>query len=293
MSRYLSWSRLRGFALWGIVALMMAMMTGVVSPIEPGLSQPHTAQRVVALTSLSADILSRLDRQKLVGVPGGTLMASNPRLQGIPTVTAGRGQPNLERIVALKPDLAIGAKNFHEQTAQRLNQLKIPTLLWETRTWEDLEVQTRQLAQIVGTDPQALLTQYSQLRRDRPAGVSALVLAGRQPILTPNRNSWAGSMLARFGLQNAAAELQGNSPFQGYVSLSPERLLQVNPDVLLVVETGDRLQEQLAREPFWQRLKAVQTGRVYGFDYHGLVNPDSIEAIAKAAAKLQKITAVR
>ncbi|HAN45960.1 MAG TPA: ABC transporter substrate-binding protein [Cyanobacteria bacterium UBA8156] len=291
MNRYLSWSRLQGFALWVVISLVMAMTTGVVSPIEPGLSQPRSAQRVVALTSLSADILSRLDRQKLVGVPGGALMANNPRLQGIPTISAGRTQPNLERIVALKPDLAIGAKNFHEQTAQRLNQLKIPTLLLETRTWEDLEAQTRQLAQIVGANPQALLAQYQQLRRDRPAGVSALVLASRQPILTPNRNSWAGSMLARFGLQNAAAELQGSSPFQGYVSISPERLLQTNPDVLLVVETGDRLQEQLSREPFWQRLKAVQTKQVYGFDYHGLVNPGSVEAIAKAAAELQKIAA--
>jgi len=291
MNRYLSWSRLQGFALWVVISLVMAMMTGVVSPIEPGLSQPRTAQRVVALTSLSADILSRLDRQKLVGVPGGDFLANNPRLQGIPTISAGRAQPNLERIVALKPDLTIGAKNFHEQTAQRLNQLKIPTLLLETRTWEDLEAQTRQLAQIVGANPQSLLAQYPQLRRDRPAGVSALVLASRQPILTPNRNSWAGSMLARFGLQNAAAELQGSSPFQGYVSISPERLLQVNPDVLLVVETGDRLQEQLAREPFWQRLKAVQTKQVYSFDYHGLVNPGSIEAIAKAAAELQKIAA--
>ncbi len=289
MNRYLSWSRLQGFALWVVISLVMAMITGVVSPIEPGLSQPHNAQRVVALTSLSADILSRLDRQKLVGVPGGPFLANNPRLQGIPTISAGRAQPNLERIVALKPDLAIGAKNFHEQTAQRLNQLKIPTLLLETRTWEDLEAQTRQLAQIVGANPQALLAQYQQLRRDRPAGVSALVLASRQPILTPNRNSWAGSMLTRFGLQNAAAELQGSSPFQGYVSLSPERLLQVNPDVLLVVETGDRLQEQLAREPFWPRLKAVQAQQVYGFDYYGLVNPGSIEAIAKAAAELQKI----
>jgi iron complex transport system substrate-binding protein len=100
MNRYLSWSRLQGFALWVVISLVMAMMTGVVSPIEPGLSQPRTAQRVVALTSLSADILSRLDRQKLVGVPGGALLNNNPRLQGIPTISAGRAQPNLERIVA-------------------------------------------------------------------------------------------------------------------------------------------------------------------------------------------------
>jgi iron complex transport system substrate-binding protein len=76
---------------------------------------------------------------------------------------------------------------------------------------------------------------------------------------------------------------------QGYVSLSPEKILAANPDVLIVVETGDKILEQFQSKPFWNQLKAVQNQRVYVFDYYGLVNPGSIDAIEKAASQLKQI----
>ncbi|HHP7245545.1 MAG TPA: ABC transporter substrate-binding protein, partial [Elainellaceae cyanobacterium] len=68
-----------------------------------------SAERIVALTSLSADLVHQLDSSKLVGVPGSSLIAGDTRFEGIEHVSSERTPPNLEKVVALNPDLVIGA----------------------------------------------------------------------------------------------------------------------------------------------------------------------------------------
>lgn len=70
---------------------------------------------VVALTSLTADMIYQLDQTKLVGRPGSRLIDQDPRFQDIPAVSQGRTPPNLEKVVALKPQLVVGAAGFHDQ----------------------------------------------------------------------------------------------------------------------------------------------------------------------------------
>ena len=56
-----------------------------------------------------------LDPTVLVGVPGTSLTKADPRFNGIKRVSSGRSQPSVEAIVALKPDLVIGAEGFHSK----------------------------------------------------------------------------------------------------------------------------------------------------------------------------------
>ena len=118
---------------------------------------------------------------------------------------------------------------------------------------------------------------------------TTLVLVSRQPILAPNKNSWAGDLLVKFGINNLGAELQGNSAISGYVTLSPEKILEANPEVILLVDTGDDIREQFKSEPFWSQLKATQTNQIYVFDYYGLVNPGSVAKIAEACDRLKQL----
>lgn len=256
------------------------------------------AQRVVALTPLSADIIYRLDQNKLVGIAGNSVLNKDSRFQDITSVAQGRTQPNLEKIVALKPDLVIGASGFSDSTLKRLEELKISTLATKIDSWKALEELTTTLGQKIGASPKPLLDKYQQLLgkdTNTNKNTSALVLVSRQPILTPNKNSWAGDMLNQFQIKNIAADLQGKSPFGGYVTLSPEKILEANPETIIIVNAPQGSSEQevideFRKETFWQKLQATKNNRVYVFDYLGLVNPGNIDAIEKAAEKLQKIT---
>jgi len=249
-----------------------------------------TARQIVALTSLTADIIHTLDDDALVGIPGSPILQSDNRFADLPPVSEGRTEPDLETIVALQPDLVIGAKGFHDKILQRLQDLEIETLTTEVDSWASLKRLTQDLAQRIGSDPQPLLERYDAcLAQATATAPTALVLVSRQPLLSPNQDSWAGDFLAQFNIANVTADLQGQSPFQGYITLSEETILATNPEALLIVETGDNLLEQLQADAFWNQLNATQTEAVYRFDYFGLVNPGSIASIEATCRKLSQL----
>ncbi|WP_236738692.1 ABC transporter substrate-binding protein [Chroogloeocystis siderophila] len=248
--------------------------------------------RVVALSSLTADIIYQLDSTKLVGISGSRLFKNDSRFQDISRVSEGRIPPNLEKIVALKPDLVVGAAGFAEQTTQKLKELGIPVFLTTVDSWESLNETTKSLAQLIGADPQPLLNRYQTFLANKPnQSPSTLVLVSRQPILTPNKSSWAGDLLNQFQVNNLAAQMQGKSSFGGYITLSPEKILEANPDVLLVVDTEPGVADFFKSQSFWKQLNAAKNNRVYTFDYYGLVNPGSIDAIEKTCDQLRQALA--
>lgn len=258
-----------------------------------------SAERVVTLTSLTADLVYRLDRSKLIGVPGSRLIAGDERFDGIEIVSSGRTPPNLERIVALNPDLVIGAMGFHESTAERLNDAGISTLLTRVDSWDSLQDLTETLANVLDADATDLLQRYETCSSDTPAeaSLSTLVLVSYQPILSPNQNSWAGDFLKRFNIQNLMADVQPNSSgspsgqqFEGYVSLSPEKILEANPGRVFVVNTQEDILQQFEANPFWQELDATQTGNIYTFDYYGLINPGSLQSINDTCTRLSQLS---
>ncbi|AFY33447.1 ABC transporter substrate-binding protein [Calothrix sp. PCC 7507] len=264
------------------------------SKINSQQTPKESAKRVVALSSLSADIISQLDQTKLVGISGSRLFKDDPKFKDIPRVSEGQSPPNLEKIVALKPDLVIGAEGFSNQPIQKLQQLGISTFLTQVKKWESLEELTKKLAKLIDADPQALLNRYQTFLPDKPTqSPSTLVLVSRQPILAPNKNSWAGDLLTKFQAKNLVAELQGNNPIGGYVTLSAEKVLEANPEVIIVVQppqggSETELLESFKKEAFWQQLQATKNNRVYAFDYYGLVNAGSIDAIEKACQNLKQ-----
>jgi iron complex transport system substrate-binding protein len=288
---------IRFFALLCSVLLIACNSSNL--PAQPNTTEPikspnssiESAQRVIALTSLTADIIERLEPSKLVGIAGSSLLRKDERFQNIPQVSEGQTPPNLEKIVALKPDLVIGAKGFSDLTLNKLKELGIPTLSTNINSWNALIEITRSLAQIIGADATPLLARYQTFLSDNSqSSPSTLVLVSRQPILAPNQKSWAGDLLAKFKVKNVAAELQGNAPIAGYVTLSPEKILKENPELLLIVEPmGQKLLPEFKAEPFWNQLKATQRDRVYVFDYYGLINPGSIDKIEEACTKLKQV----
>ena len=257
--------------------------------LVPG-EQVEQANRIVALTSLSADLVQNLAPNKLVGVPGSRLIRGDKRFQGITPVSEERVPPNLETIVSLEPDLVIGAVGFHYQALQRLQELKVPTLAVEIKGWEELERLTQELAARLGADPKSLQNRYQAcLTHSDQASQSILVLSGQAPILSPNKASWAGNMLTALGVKNVAAELQGDSPFEGYITLSPEKILKADPERIILIDTADGAIEALKTQDFWEQLSAVKQDQVHSFDYYGLVNPGSIGSVETACQKLKNL----
>ncbi|WP_204138002.1 ABC transporter substrate-binding protein [Halomicronema sp. CCY15110] len=250
----------------------------------------ESIEAIVTLTTLTSDLIHTLDSDVLVGIPGSPILREDDRFAGLPVVSEGRAEPDLEAIVALEPDLVIGAEGFHDKSLARLEQLGVATLAVNVTDWASLTTLTRDLAQQLGADPQPLLNRYAACLAQAPAtSPSAIVLVSRQPLLSPNKDSWAGDFLAQFNIQNLTADLQGESPFDGYVTVSEEKLLTTDPEVLLIVDTGENLLAQLKGDPFWSQLQATQTNAVVTLDYFGLVNPGSLASIEATCDRLSQL----
>jgi iron complex transport system substrate-binding protein len=282
---------------WAIAACAGGNGPGAIAPNAPadsaiensaqGVESAESADRIVALTSLTADIIHTLDDDRLVGIPGSPLLRQDPRFSALDIVSEGQVEPDLEKIVALEPNLVIGAQGFHDKTLARLSDLGIQTLPVDVASWENLKQLTQDLAQRIDADPQPLLARYEAcLAQASETTLSVLVLVSRQPLLSPNKESWAGDFLTQFNVKNLTAELQGQSPFSGYITLSEEKVLDADPDLLLIVETDNTLLSQLQQDAFWGQLKATQSNQIHTFEYFGLVNPGSLASIEATCQKL-------
>ena len=259
------------------------------TPVEAA-SPGEAVETIVALTPLTADIIHTLDEDRLVGIPGSPILRESDRFGGIETVSEGRIEPDLEKIVALEPDLVLGAEGFHDKTLDRLQEIGIDTLTVKVNSWASLRALTEDLAQQMGADPQPLLNRYDACLAQAPdSAPTTLVLVSRQPLLSPNKDSWAGDFLTQFNIQNLTADLQGESPLDGYVTLSEEKVLTANPEALLIVDTGANLLEQLKGDAFWGQLKATQSDAVYTLDYFGLINPGSLASIEATCDRLSRL----
>ena len=248
------------------------------------------ARRVVALSSLSADLVMSMNPDVLIGVPGTSLTNQDSRYSGLKRVSNGRSQPSIELILALKPDLVIGAEGFHSRALSSLKKLGVATLAVKVNRWDKLEQASSTLenkifssssiqSKLAKTCPSKTFTQSSK--------TSVLILAGVSPKLSPGQKSWSGSLLDRLGLVNASKDLPGSSEFSGYITMSNERLLAIKPDKVLVVNpSGDATKTAESLSPFFPGLKA---GDFKVMDYYGLINPGSLSSIKKACMALSDL----
>ena len=246
--------------------------------------------RIVAMTSLSADLLNRISPSSLVGIPGSSLFIKNKQFENIPIISSGRMPPNLEKIISLQPDLVIGAEGFHDRSLSRLNSLGIDTLSTSISSLDDLDILYGQLSSKLKVSPKSLETILKSCYSKKiNQNKNVVVLVSSKPILSPNKKSWAGNLISNFKLNNLASEITNKTEFKGYVNLSPEWLLKSQPENILVIKTPGSDLSQYESINIWKNLNAVKNNKVFIFEYYGLINAGSINSINQACQKLSSI----
>ena len=246
--------------------------------------------KVVALTSLTADLINTISKDSLVGIPGSSILKKSKEFDSIPIVSSGRMPPDLEKILSLKPDLVIGAKGFHDRSLSKLNSLGISTLSTSISSLDDLDNLNKKLASKLKTRTKSLKDILgSCYSKKKIKNKNLVVLVSSKPILSPNNDSWAGSLISSFKLNNLASEISNKTEFKGYVNLSPEWLLKSQPENILVIKTPGSDISQYESITIWNKLEAVKNNNIYTFDYYGLINAGGLNAINKTCQKLSLI----
>ncbi|MBD3894047.1 helical backbone metal receptor [Hydrogenophaga sp.] len=219
-------------------------------------------QRIVSLLPSLTETVCELGQcHRLVGVDR---YSNWPQaIARLPRVGGGI-DPNVEAIVALRPDVVLLAQS--SRVVQRLESLGLKVVALEPKTHADVLRVLGKVAQVVGVDEQAA----QRIWRHIDAAVSAAAQSlppqvkntrvyfevSRGPY-GAGTSSFIGETLTRLGVQNIVPVSLGPFP-----KLNPEFVVRANPDVIMV---GDRNFEGMTQRPGWRSIRAVREDRLCVF----------------------------
>ena len=225
-------------------------------------------QRVVSLLpSLTESVCALGACGRLVGVDRYSNFPDQVRQ--LPQLGGGL-DPQLERVVLLKPDVVLVA--LGTRVVEPLQRLGIPVLAFDTQNMADVERVLRVLQQVLNTgDANALI---AAVQADIQAAAKRVELASPSVTFlgaTKTRvyyevspgpyaagpASFMGQLLSRLGADNIVQASLGAFP-----KLNPEFVVRANPDLIMIHEAHAA---GLAQRMGWKSIKALQTHRVCKF----------------------------
>jgi iron complex transport system substrate-binding protein len=250
------------------------------------------AQRVISLAPHVTELLYAAGGgAKVVGAVAYSDYP--PEARKVPRVGDNRAL-DLERIVALKPDLIVVWRHGNaQQQLDRLRDLHIPLFFSEPHRLDDVATSLTRLGTLLGTEPvaQAAATSYrrdiAQLRARyaQRAPVSVFYEVWDQPLMTINGTHMISDVIALCGGRNVFAALDPLVP-----AVSTEAVLAANPEAIVTASQGatspDRPLPSLTRWQAWPTLTAVAHGNLFAIDGDLLTRP--APRITQGAAQLCK-----
>lgn len=231
----------------------------------------QSPQRIVSLLpSLTESVCAMAQCQRLVGVDRySNYPASVRRLP----VLGGGLDPNIEGIVALRPDVVLLATS--SRASQRLESLGIKVVALEPKSHADvrrvlqkigvlLDIPEAQGAERLWRVIDTSVSAAAQSLSPKARNVRVYFEVNRGPYAA-GESSFIGETLTRLGVKNVVPAALGPFP-----RLNPEFVVRANPDVIMV---GSRSMQAMASYPGWGSIKAVREQRicVFGVDESDVV----------------------
>ncbi len=250
---------------------------------------PAPPQRIVTIFASNTEMVVALGlADRIVGVEAYTRFP--PEVLGKPLV-GGRLGFSVDAVVAERPDLVIvtPARQAANQLVEPMERLGIPIVVLLHRSVAEVLDNIRLLGRLGGVAERGEeLATRLQMRLDRikqrVAGFEApstIMITGRLGnglLLIARPGTYTGDAIVRaggrFGLESGAI-----------AQVSPEAILNADPDVLLFAGSENDLKELIAR-PGWRDMRAVRDRRAHAVVRAELLipGPRTIAGIERLAA---------
>ena len=218
---------------------------------------PRPPQSIVSLLpSLTETVCALGQCQRLVGVDRYSNFPES--VSRLPQVGGGL-DPNIEAIVALKPDLVLVASS--SRSADRLRTLGLVVVSLEPKTHADVKRVIHTLgvlleapnADKVWKDIEASVDAAAKSLSPKARGMRVYFEVSQAPHAA-GEASFIGETLARLGAKNIVPSQLGPFP-----QLNPEFIVRADPDVIMV---GDRNYVGMDKRPGWAAMRAMKEKRV-------------------------------
>jgi iron complex transport system substrate-binding protein len=231
---------------------------------------PDRPRRVIALAPSVTEIIFAVGAEdRLKGV---TQYSNYPSPAAKLPRVGSYIQLDIEKIVALNPDLCIAVKDGNpREVIERLERLNIPSYAVDPRNLESLMTTILEIADLMNVSGkgkllvQGLRNRIEKVRSglsgttDRP---SVFFQIGISPIVSAGTDTFIHELILLAGGKNLA---QGPAP---YPRFSTEQVLSLSPEVFIITsmtrgESFERIKAEWSR---WSRMPAVKNNRIHLVD---------------------------
>jgi iron complex transport system substrate-binding protein len=247
--------------------------------VEHGMGKitvPTNPSRIITLDEYALECVLALQNQPV----GSVIFETTPpyfqgKIQGIENL-GSEGEPSLEKILALKPDLILGTM-LHEQTYRQLSQIA-PTVLTPHKDSKDWKAALINFAEALGKtdvaeqilqDYRDRLETFKTQMGDRLENTQVSVVRVYPTHISLYLNNvFIGTILEDAGLPRPSSQDKPGAAYE----ISKERIQDADGDVIFMWTYGYNQQyqqeaqtalDQLKADPLWSQLNAVQQGNVY------------------------------
>jgi iron complex transport system substrate-binding protein len=247
---------------WLLMAVLAVAAHAIVVTDDRGVAVelPQPPQRIVSLLpSLTESVCTLGACDRLVGVDRYSNWPASVR--ALPQVGGGI-DPNVEAIVALRPDVVLLAKS--SRVTERLEALGVKTVVLEPKNHADVRRVLEVLGQVLGTDDaqrvwRAIDASVDQAAKSLPESAKRIrvYFEVNSTPYAAGEASFIGETLTRLGVKNIVPASLGPFP-----KLNPEFVVRADPDLIMV---GDRSAQGLEQRPGWSYIRAVRNRRICRF----------------------------
>ncbi|WP_188190735.1 ABC transporter substrate-binding protein [Nonomuraea sp. SYSU D8015] len=259
---------------------------------------PMAPKRVVVLDTDKLDTMVTLglapvgaaqaqENQKWPAYLGSALSAT----KAVGTLQA----PNIEAIIALKPDLILGSKFRQQAFYDKLSKIA-PTVFTEKVgiTWKENFLLD---AEALGKKDQAqqLLSAYETRAEEVGAKFSKVKVSIVRFMPTEIRmygpESFSGIVVGDAGIPRPEVQMLAEQQDKRFGKLSQENIAQADGDAIFYSAYGEaaaKSQAEVTGGPLWKKLKAVESGNAHNVDDEIWMLGIGVTAAGKILDDLQK-----
>ncbi len=241
----------------------------IVDAIEQTLVFEEAPATFATLSSGDLDILHTLGGD-LVGRPTSHAPVAE-ELQDVQEI-GNPHQPNFEVIAAVHPDVLVASPSFQSQAAT-IEAQGTKIVYTETNSIQDIKNNIKiygnllqkedKAAEVINTIEETI----GEMQEGK--GVRALLVYGSPgTYLAALPSSLVGDILTHAGGENIASDFPQHENYPQYATLSVERIIEQNPDVVYLITHGEpeavktAFQEEMSKNAAWKNLDAVKNGKV-------------------------------
>ena len=283
-----------------IIMLSLAAMAGcqtsapqgdIIDDLGRNVQIKNVPQRIISLSPSNTEIVYALGLEdRLIGV---TTYCNYPPEVKDKIQVSQFSNIDIEKVVALEPDLIL-ADSLHEaDVIPALERLGITVLAINPATMEDILADIGMIGRAAGQTESAesliaSLRNRTKAVTDRTAGLESeekyrtFFVTWHDPIWTAGNGTLIDDIITMAGGTNIAADVKGHS------QIDLETVIQRNPQVILVLSsmgTQDNSYNYIKTEPRFQATDALKNDMVYMVDADIIsrTTPRSVDGLEQIA----------